>query len=296
MKNSPPYEIFTAISLMPHLLSATIRNYSITEIPENAFRSLFGTQINLTDLNIVSNKNLNKICNNAFQYLPSLLAFGLFDNNIDYISANAFNFRKELHSKQIIVNYLRLGFSNNHLNQAYATFILTYLFGALAIKNSFTVFDLWILLITGRTKLSTFVVAVGRKKEFRGSRTARGTEVAQAWFKQFKFRNRSSIKFLRPTRLILQAEEKSLRNNITYLDHKVFEPFSNDNRTGGMLSNRIQLFANSDCNDCRNYWLPQYKKYISKLSLLDCIDSKNNKTRLSTDSNNIKHWTETTNL
>jgi hypothetical protein len=43
-----------------------------------------------------------------------------------------------------------------------ATFILTCLFGAIAIKNSFTVFDLSILLIAGRTKLNIFVIAAGR--------------------------------------------------------------------------------------------------------------------------------------
>jgi hypothetical protein len=46
--------------------------------------------------------------------------------------------------------------------------ILTYLFGALAIKNSFSLFYLSILLIAGRTKLNTFVVAAGRTKGFRG--------------------------------------------------------------------------------------------------------------------------------
>jgi hypothetical protein len=44
---------------------------------------------------------------------------------------------------------------NISLKQACATFILTYLFGALEIKNSFTAFDLSILLITGLIKLST---------------------------------------------------------------------------------------------------------------------------------------------
>jgi hypothetical protein len=43
----------------------------------------------------------------------------------------------------------------NSKTQACATFILTYLFGALAIKNSFTAFDLSTLLIAGFTKLST---------------------------------------------------------------------------------------------------------------------------------------------
>jgi hypothetical protein len=66
------------------------------------------------------------------------------------------------------------------LNQTCATSILTYLFGALEIKNSFTVFDLSILLIAGLTKLNTFVVAVDRNKKFRGSHAARGPEVAQA--------------------------------------------------------------------------------------------------------------------
>jgi hypothetical protein len=55
---------------------------------------------------------------------------------------------------------------NVSIDQAYGTFNLTYLLRALTIKNSFTVFDLSILLITGRTKLSTFVDAMGRNKEF----------------------------------------------------------------------------------------------------------------------------------
>jgi hypothetical protein len=66
------------------------------------------------------------------------------------------------------------------LKQACATFILTYLFGALAIINSFTV------LIAGRTKLSTFVVAVGRNKEFRGPHAVRRPEVAQACSKVYE--------------------------------------------------------------------------------------------------------------
>jgi hypothetical protein len=72
------------------------------------------------------------------------------------------------------------------LKQACATFILTYLFGALAIINSFTVFDLPILLITDQTKLSTFVVAVGRNKEFREPHAVRGPEVAQACSKVYE--------------------------------------------------------------------------------------------------------------
>jgi hypothetical protein len=71
------------------------------------------------------------------------------------------------------------------LKQACATFILTYLFGALAIKNSFTAFDLSILLIAGFTKLSPFIVAEGRTIGFRELHPARGPEVAQAWSKGF---------------------------------------------------------------------------------------------------------------
>jgi hypothetical protein len=67
-----------------------------------------------------------------------------------------------------------------YLKQASPIFILTYLFGALAIKNYFTAFDLSILLIAGLTKLSTSVVAEGQTIGFRGSYPARGPEVTQA--------------------------------------------------------------------------------------------------------------------
>jgi hypothetical protein len=72
---------------------------------------------------------------------------------------------------------------NVAIDEVCATFILTYLFGAIAIKNSFTAFDLSILLIAGYTKLSTCVVVEGWTIGFRGSHPARGPEVAQACYR-----------------------------------------------------------------------------------------------------------------
>jgi hypothetical protein len=50
------YDLFMIIDLMPHLTGLLIWNTSITEIPDNAFRPLFGIQNNLLAVYIENNK------------------------------------------------------------------------------------------------------------------------------------------------------------------------------------------------------------------------------------------------
>ncbi len=87
LKNSLPYyDLFTAISLMPHLTGLSIINTSITEIPDNAFRPLSGIQYNLLHVYIENNK-LKRIGNNAFQYWPSLFRMNLSNNTLNSSTA-----------------------------------------------------------------------------------------------------------------------------------------------------------------------------------------------------------------
>ena len=91
LKSLPPnYDIFTAISHMIQINSVYIQYCEISEIPDNAFRPLNGTQTNFTTLYLGFNK-ITKIGNNAFQYLVSLSTIVLYNNPINHVSENAFN-------------------------------------------------------------------------------------------------------------------------------------------------------------------------------------------------------------
>lgn len=111
----PYYDFFTAISLMPRLSLLTIANTSVTEITDNAFRPLSGIQYNLTTVSINDHK-LKKLCNNAFEYWPSLTDLNLANNTLNHISENAFNFQKR--GNVPVVDGLRLILIKNNLNSS----------------------------------------------------------------------------------------------------------------------------------------------------------------------------------
>jgi hypothetical protein len=77
---------------MNNLSSIAIINVSLTKIPNNAFRSLNGPQVNLSTIEISHNK-INSIGNDAFRYLSYLQKLKLDHNQISYITEKAFNFR-----------------------------------------------------------------------------------------------------------------------------------------------------------------------------------------------------------
>jgi Leucine-rich repeat (LRR) protein len=202
LKNSLPYyDLFTSISLMPHLTGLSIINTSITEIPDNAFRPLSGIQYNLFNVYIENNK-LKRIGNNAFQYWPSLYHMSLSNNTLNYISENVFNFRKLSHVP--ILSPLRLSWYNNNFNS------------------------------------SSFEIG-------------------------------AFTKFNKPTLMLFIGPND--KNNITYLEKHVFEPFLRDSRFG-IQSNRIEMLSTLDCNDCRNYWLLQNEDYKYKIMTLMCSNHK----------------------
>jgi hypothetical protein len=95
---------------MPHLFHLSIFDTSITEIQDNAFRPLSGTQCNLT-LVLIEDDKLKRIGNYAFEYWPSLAEFDLSNNTLNHISENVFNFRK---SNRGLNLFLRISLFNNN--------------------------------------------------------------------------------------------------------------------------------------------------------------------------------------
>jgi len=108
----PDYDLFTAISSMSHLNSLEIKNTSITEIPDNAFKLTSGLQLYLSFVSIESHR-LKKIGNHVFEYWPSLFHLSLANNSLNHISENLFNFTKSSLSSK---GELSLNLSHNHLN------------------------------------------------------------------------------------------------------------------------------------------------------------------------------------
>jgi hypothetical protein len=63
------------------------------------------------------------------------------------------------------------------------------------------------------------------------------------------------------------------KNNITYLDKHVFKPFL-DKTFSGQEVNAIDMSSILSCNDSRNQWLFENKKYEVQVSNLFCLNHK----------------------
>jgi len=107
-------DLFTALSSLNSVESILLNSYSLTHIPDGAFRPITGMQSNLTFLNFNSYDNkpykIKSIGNDIVYYLYGLREIYLNDQQIDHIPVNAFEFWRS--SDYILFIYL----NNNKLN------------------------------------------------------------------------------------------------------------------------------------------------------------------------------------
>ncbi len=96
LRNNPPnYDLYAAFSSLTNLESIDIclESYTSHEIPEKAFRQIYGPQNNLKEINFRGDYNISNINDNAFYELTNLSAwihFGFLP--VGYISSGAFDF------------------------------------------------------------------------------------------------------------------------------------------------------------------------------------------------------------
>jgi hypothetical protein len=74
----------------------------------------------------------------------------------------------------------------------------------------------------------------------------------------------------RPTILEIWKDAVDKNDKFTFLDEKVFYSFLNANS-----KNRINLMNRQlDCDNCLNYWLKEYDKYIERIMYLSCFNGR----------------------
>jgi hypothetical protein len=105
VQNDPPtHNIFFMLSLMRNVATIQLLNNNISTIPSYAFKPINGFQSKLLTLNLFNNLKLEQIENYAFYNLDSLTQLQIYNSSIEYLPANALNFRKD--SKNLLNIYL----------------------------------------------------------------------------------------------------------------------------------------------------------------------------------------------
>ena len=111
LSQSEDNSLFEGLSKFVKIQSINLNSNNISEIPNNAFRPLYGYQNYLTTLSFANNP-ITRLGNNGFYYLNSLAKLDLQNASIDSIPNNAFNFEK---TSQTLI---QIELENNPLNNS----------------------------------------------------------------------------------------------------------------------------------------------------------------------------------